>query len=268
MQRLILACALGLCAARVPPEAHAHGVSHGTGTLRLSGDRALSNPSFPVSLLSRGDDDQDGRLSPEELQRHWNRISTELRERLRLESGLEQGEVMFEDLLLPHSEEGSPGIPPATHVGVMRSTRSSHPVTAPRLVARLFEGPDEGSQFQATFLDERGNVLDRAGPLEVVRLGARSAAGWLAGAPVAWGLLELLLAAGSVLRRMRRWPLLGAATACGALLAFRALAEQAHAGQELPHALAGGLGGAAVLAACAAAAFGAGLALSAAHSGS
>ena len=279
LQTLARACALWLCAG-MATGASAHGVPHGTGTLRLNGDRVFSVLSFPVSLLAEGDDDRDGRLSREELQRNRSAISAQLRDQLRVESGREQGEVMFEDLLLPHAEEGSTDIPPSTHVGLMRSTRFSHAVTAPRLVARLFEGPEENAQFQATFLDERGEVLDRAtlsravpawrfraGPLEVAGLHARGAVGWLAGVPAAWGLLGLALGCGAFLRRRPRQALLAATASGSALLLSRAFSEHARYGRELPHTLAGGMGGAVVLAAFTVAAFGAGRVLAAARPG-
>ncbi len=143
--------------------------------MRLNGDRVFSILSFPVSQLSRGDDDGDGRLSAGELQRHQASITAEVRERLRVESGREQGEVMFEDLLLPHAEDGSAEVPPATHLGVMRSTRFAHAVTAPWLVVRAFEGAEAQSTFHASFLDERGGLLERT-PL------SRAAPAWRFGA--------------------------------------------------------------------------------------
>jgi len=270
LRSLATACALVL-AALSPAGAQAHGVPHGTGTLRLNGDRVFSVLSFPVSLLTRGDDDGDGRLSLEELARHRADITAVVRERLRVESGMERGEVMFEDLLLPHAEDASTGVPPATHLGVMRSTRFSHAVTAPRLVAQLFDGPEGAAQLHATFLDERGTPLDRAtlsgkvpswrfgaGPLEVAGLHARAAAGWLAGTPWAWLLLGAALASGALLRRRPRWSLAGATGAGGALLFYRAFAAHAAGGREFPHTLAGGLGTTAVLGVCAVAALGAG----------
>jgi hypothetical protein len=259
---------LALC----PAQAFGHGVPHGTGTLRLNGDRVFSVLSFPVSQLTRGDDDGDGRLSRGELERHRQDITAVVRERLRVESGFDRGEVMFEDLLLPHAEDGGGDLPPATHLGVMRSTRFSHAVTAPRLVAQVFDGPEAGSQFHATFLDERGEPLDRAtlsarvpswrfgaGPAEVARLHAAGAAGWLVRTPLGWLLLGAALASGALLRRRPRWVVAGATGSGGALLLSRALAAHAAFGREFPHTLAAGLGSTAVLGACAVAALGLGL---------
>ncbi|MEN9796458.1 MAG: hypothetical protein RL653_154 [Pseudomonadota bacterium] len=251
-----------------------HGVPAGTATLRLNGDRVFAVFSVPVTLLGPSDEDGNGQLSLAELERHRADITAVVRTLVRVESGLEKGEVTFEDLLVPHAEADGAQAAAATHLGVMRSTRFPGPVRSARLVLEVFSAEPE-ARVEAAFLDERGTLLERATLSRAVpayRFGARApevawmhaaAAGtWVAQSPWAWGLLLVSLLAGAVFGgRPRR--AVGLAAGAGAVLILsRAVVVQAAFGRELPHDVAAGLGTTLVLTACSVAALGVGLKVS------
>jgi hypothetical protein len=260
---LALVCASGT--------AWGHGVPAGTATLRLHGDRVFAMFSVPVSLLGPADEDGNGQLSLAELERHKPAITEVVRALVRVESGLERGEVTFEDLLLPHAEsEGTPAAA-ATHLGVMRSTRFSGPVRSARLVLELFQVEPE-AKVEAAFLDARGTLLERATLSVAVpshRFGARASdvawmhasasAAWVATSAWAWALLLLSLLAGAVFGAQPRRAVALAAGAGVVLILSRAVAVQAAFGRELPHDGVAGFSTTAVLTACSVAALGTGL---------
>lgn len=237
-----------------------HGVPAGSASVRLNGDRVFALFSVPVSLLGAADEDRDGQLSLSELEGHREGITAVVRSLVRVESGTERGDITFEDLLLPHAEGEGAAAPAATHLGVMRSTRFSGRVEAPRLVMSVFEGDQEESQVEAAFLDERGTLLERtpltraapsyrfgAGSLEVGWLHAVETARWLVHAPWAWALLVLVPLGTARFRHRKRVAMAWAVGMGSALFLLRAFAVRAEWGRELPHTLAGGWGATAVL---------------------
>lgn len=262
---LALVCASGA--------AWGHGVPAGSATLRLNGDRIFAMFSVPVVLLGPSDEDGNGQLSLSELERHRADVTAVVRTLVRVESGLERGEVTFEDLLLPHEEgDGAPAAA-ATHLGVMRSTRFSGPVRSARLVLEVFQAEPE-AKVEAAFLDERGTLLERAtlsraAPThrfgmrasEVAWMHAAAAAQWVATSPWAWALLLVSLLAGAAFGSQPRKAVGLAAGAGAVLILSRGVVVQAAFGRELPHDVAAGLGSTAVLTACAVAALGVGLAV-------
>lgn len=265
--RVLLAAAL-LGAAGT---AWGHGVPAGTATVRLNGDRLFAMFSVPVSLLGTADEDGDGQLSAAELERRRADITEAVRVLVRVESGFEQGEVTFEDLLLPHAEAGE-AAPASTHVGVMRSTRFSGPVHSARLALRLFDGDQQEAKVEAALLDERGELLERATlsraapthrfgarAVEVAWLHAAAAGAWVVRSPWAWGLLVLALLAGALLGARPRRAVVFSSGAGVVLLLSRAVVVQGTWGRELPHEVAAGFSTTAVLTACTVAALWVGL---------
>jgi hypothetical protein len=191
-----------------------------------------------------------------------------------VESGLEKGEVTFEDLLVPHAEADGSQASAATHLGVMRSTRFSGPVRSARLVLEVFAGEPE-AKVEAAFLDERGTLLERATlsraapsyrfgarASEVAWMHAAASAEWLARSPWAWALLLLSVLAGALLGGKPRQAMALGAGAGAVLILSRAVVLQAAWGRELPHDVAAGWSTTLVLTACAVAALGVGLKVS------
>lgn len=108
MKALRILFALG--AACLAPTAGAHMMEAGHGSVRLVGESAYLVLAVPVAAFTGADDNRDGLLDRDEVNKHRTALSAQVSALLALDHSGDGGAVVFEDLVLSHAgEEGARG---------------------------------------------------------------------------------------------------------------------------------------------------------------
>jgi hydrogenase/urease accessory protein HupE len=125
-------------------DAQAHLMPAGQGTIRIIGDSAYVLIAVPVTALAGFDDNGDKRLGLHELNVHRHDLGRQVNALMQLSASGEQPQLVFEDLLLPHSDQlASEG---AEHVVVMRRYQWGFPLQSLQVTLSMFDraAPPEG----------------------------------------------------------------------------------------------------------------------------
>ncbi|MBG9389185.1 hypothetical protein [Caenimonas aquaedulcis] len=111
------------------PAARAHLMPAGQGGVRVDADSVFAIVSIPVSAFKGFDDDGDGRMSLDEINKHREALLAQAAKLMEFRNAGATPTLVFEDLLIPHLHE--PGAPPvATDVIAMQRWRWPGPITA------------------------------------------------------------------------------------------------------------------------------------------
>src|SRR5260370_31749470 len=115
------------------PQAEAHWADQAVAEIRGDGAQARILLTFPTSLAVFGDDDHDGQLSAQEVQRHRAELEAFLGQHIRLADGNERGALAVEPA--PTSDL-APG--PGTHSTLLLVYGWSKPVQALTIQYEVF----------------------------------------------------------------------------------------------------------------------------------
>ncbi len=115
------------------PQAEAHWADQAVAEIRVDGAQARIVLTFPTSLAVFADDDHDGQLSAQEVQRHRAELEAFLGQHIRLADGDERGALAVEPA--PTSDV-APG--PGTHSTLLLVYGWSKPVQALAIQYELF----------------------------------------------------------------------------------------------------------------------------------
>lgn len=145
-----------LCSCAVP--ARAHLMPSGQGTLKVEGRVVSLVVALPVTALQGYDDDGDGRITAEELDRHRGPITAQLATLVQLRAGGAPGELLYEDLIIAPDYDGTAG---TTHPVLMRRVQWPQEVQALEVEAHVFEAA-QGEDRQLSLRAVRGSDKDLA----------------------------------------------------------------------------------------------------------
>jgi hydrogenase/urease accessory protein HupE len=119
--------------------AFAHLMPTGQGAVRLVGDSAYAVVSIPISVLSGFDDNRDGLIDADEINAYRASLSAQISRVLQFYDSGEPGKLIFEDLLLSHTDE--PNYKGADHIVVVRRYQWNEPIRSLSVRADIFDTP-------------------------------------------------------------------------------------------------------------------------------
>lgn len=134
--RSVAVCALWLSAALASARAEAHLMVAQHGTLNLVGDGAFMVLSIPATALPRADDDHDGRLSRDELARHYRDIAATVSAGVSLVD--RDGSHAPEGILLSLSPDDDAPDAPAPQLVALGRIAHPHPDESATLTLSLY----------------------------------------------------------------------------------------------------------------------------------
>lgn len=146
---LLFACA-------VP--ARAHLMPSGQGTLKVEGRVVSLVVALPVTALQGYDDDGDGRITADELDRHRSQITPQLATLIQLRAGGAPGQLLYEDLIIAPDDDGTAG---TTHPVLMRRVQWPQDVQALEVEVQVFAAA-QGDNRQLSLRAVHGSDTDLA----------------------------------------------------------------------------------------------------------
>lgn len=140
--------------------AQAHLMPFQNGTLNIEGNSVFAAISIPVTSLYDFDDDNDGLISANELERHQEKLRLEVDKRLMISDGLQKSQTVLIDLIINPLHSGSQDTgalnPKSDQLLVLKHARFERANTVKDLILNIdFFGKHSGEQ-QITIKATRG----------------------------------------------------------------------------------------------------------------